>query len=115
MTPFGVPVVGTTKFQQPNLVQQPLAAGTTDVSVNVDGNLITASVGSVSITADASVSVTGNLITASVGTVSITGSATVNVTGNVITISVGDVTVTTEDGPSAVWKPYWGLPMSRIR
>ena len=58
------------------------------------GSQVILGTGSLSITADANFSVTGNATSLSIGTVTVTAGATANVTGNALTIATGNVTVT---------------------
>ena len=61
---------------------------------NVDPNRLTLGTGTLTITADANFSVTGNATSLSVGTVTVTADANTSVTGNTLTLSTGTVTVT---------------------
>ena len=75
-------------------VFQPLPAAQVGVAttVNVTGNSVTASAGTVSTIGKATVNSTGNSVTVSVGTVGF-NSQLVNVTGQSVTVSVGTVTL----------------------
>jgi hypothetical protein len=59
-----------------------------------DPNRLTLGTGIITITADANLSVTGNATTLGVGTVTVTADANTSVTGNSLTLSTGSVTVT---------------------
>jgi len=59
-----------------------------------DPNRLTLGTGTITITADANLSVTGNATTLGVGTVTVTADANTSVTGNSLTLSTGSVTVT---------------------
>jgi hypothetical protein len=59
-----------------------------------DPNRLTLGTGTVTITADANFSVTGNATALSIGTVTVTADANTSVTGNSLTLSTGSVTVT---------------------
>jgi len=61
---------------------------------NVDPNRLTLGTGTLTITGDANFSVTGNATTLGVGTVIVTADANTSVTGNSLTLSTGSVTVT---------------------
>jgi|TARA_B110000046_G_scaffold143383_1_gene150323 hypothetical protein len=59
-----------------------------------DPNRLTLGTGTVTITADANLTVTGNATSLSIGTVTVTADANTSVTGNTLTLSTGTVTVT---------------------
>ena len=59
-----------------------------------DPNRLTLGTGTVTITADANFSVTGNATSLSIGTVVVKADANTSVTGNSLTLSTGSVTVT---------------------
>ena len=61
---------------------------------NVDPNRLTLGAGTLTITADANLTVTGNATALSLGTVTVTADANTSVTGNSLTLSTGSVTVT---------------------
>ena len=61
---------------------------------NVDPNRLTLGTGTLTISGDANFSVTGNATTLGVGTVIVTADANTSVTGNSLTLSTGSVTVT---------------------
>jgi len=61
---------------------------------NVDPNRLTLGAGTLTITADANLTVTGNATALSLGTVTVTADANTSVTGNSLTLSAGSVTVT---------------------
>ena len=60
---------------------------------NVDPNRLTLGAGTLTITADANLTVTGNATALSLGTVTVTADANTSVTGNSLTLSAGSVTV----------------------
>ena len=59
-----------------------------------DPNRLTLGTGSITISADANISVTGNATALNIGSFIITAGATTNVTGNSLTLGTGSVTVT---------------------
>jgi len=59
-----------------------------------DASQVTLGTGTITITADANLTVTGNATALSIGTSTVTAGATANVTGNTLTLSTGTVTVT---------------------
>ena len=59
-----------------------------------DPNRLTLGTGTVTITADANLTVTGNATALSIGTVTVTADSNTSVTGNALTLSTGNVTVT---------------------
>lgn len=59
-----------------------------------DPNRLTLGTGTVTITADANLTVTGNATSLSIGTVVVKADANTSVTGNTLTLSTGTVTVT---------------------
>ena len=59
-----------------------------------DPNRLTLGTGTVTITADANLTVTGNATSLSIGTVVVKADANTSVTGNALTLSAGSVTVT---------------------
>jgi len=61
---------------------------------NVDPNRLTLGAGTLTITADANLTVTGNATALSLGTITVTADANTSVTGNSLTLSTGSVTVT---------------------
>ena len=61
---------------------------------NVDPNRLTLGTGTLTISGNANFSVTGNATTLGVGTVIVTADANTSVTGNSLTLSTGSVTVT---------------------
>ena len=61
---------------------------------NVDPNRLILGAGTLTITADANLTVTGNATALSLGTVTVTADANTSVTGNSLTLSAGSVTVT---------------------
>ena len=67
----------------------------TDVQVQVTGNSLTITIGSVGIIADAvTENLTPNSVSLGTGTLSITADANVSPTGNALTLATGNVTVT---------------------
>ena len=60
---------------------------------NVDPNRLTLGAGTLTITADANLTVTGNATALSLGTITVTADANTSVTGNSLTLSAGSVTV----------------------
>ena len=61
---------------------------------NVDPNRLTLGAGTLTITGDANFAVTGNATALSLGTITVTADANTSVTGNSLTLSTGSVTVT---------------------
>ena len=61
---------------------------------DLDPNRLTLGTGSITISADANISVTGNATALNIGSFIITAGATTNVTGNSLTLGTGSVTVT---------------------
>ena len=61
---------------------------------NLDPNRLTLGTGSITISADANLSVTGNATALNIGSFIVTAGATANVTGNSLTLDTGNVTVT---------------------
>jgi hypothetical protein len=59
-----------------------------------DPSQVTLGTGTITITADANLTVTGNATSLSIGTVVVTADANTSVTGNTLTLSTGTVTVT---------------------
>ena len=59
-----------------------------------DASQVTLGTGTVTITADANLTVTGNATALSIGTVTVTADSNTSVTGNALTLSTGNVTVT---------------------
>ena len=59
-----------------------------------DPNRLTLGTGSITISADANISVTGNATALNIGSFIVTAGATTNVTGNSLTLGTGSVTVT---------------------
>ena len=59
-----------------------------------DPNRLTLGTGSITISADANISVTGNATSLGIGDFTVTADANANVTGNALTLSTGNVTVT---------------------
>jgi|TARA_B110000211_G_scaffold180949_1_gene204761 hypothetical protein len=59
-----------------------------------DPSQVTLGTGTITITADANLTVTGNATSLSIGTVTVTADANTSVTGNTLTLSTGTVTVT---------------------
>ena len=61
---------------------------------NVDPNRLTLGTGTLTITGDANFAVTGNATSLNTGTITVTAGATTNVTGNSLTIATGNVSIT---------------------
>ena len=61
---------------------------------NLDPNRLTLGTGSITISADANLSVTGNATALNIGSFIVTAGATANVTKNSLTLDTGNVTVT---------------------
>ena len=59
-----------------------------------DASQVTLGTGTITITADANLTVTGNATALSIGTSTVTADANTSVTGNTLTLSTGTVTVT---------------------
>ena len=67
----------------------------TGVIINVNGNQLNITIGSVGIIAESIVeNVDPNILTLGLGTLAITGDANFNVTGNALTLATGNVTIT---------------------